>query len=352
MKSYFFQKFSQTHLTLGLVWIGVSTGIANIIQTVSGSAEELYATYKSLTDLRSSLRFIGVADNGLTGSMLYGAGGLDPLASAVQIYTDNFLSASERLQLNTSSLSDEFTALGLTMPTTSDGFKALLKSFDTTTEAGQEMYGRTILLSEEFAALREESTSLNSAFKSLTDSIQNTIDTLYSNMTGGQTQVQMIGSFWETKSTLDTIMSQTTPLSDTDRDRVTALIDQMNSLALNIQKAGTAPAIAISNELISALTGQKTSIDSKMLPSFDVGSAYIPNDMTANIHKGEIIINPTDSDILRKYGIPNLAFNQYDTRPMLTAIYNKIEEFTGYMKRLDDNFDSVLQGNVLRVRTA
>lgn len=37
--------------------------------------------------------------------------------------------------------------------------------------------------------------------------------------------------------------------------------------------------------------------------SFDVGTAFVPQDMTANIHRGEIIIDPRSSDILRRYGI-------------------------------------------------
>lgn len=39
------------------------------------------------------------------------------------------------------------------------------------------------------------------------------------------------------------------------------------------------------------------------LPSFDVGSPYIPNDMTANIHQGEMIIDAKTSSQLRRYGL-------------------------------------------------
>jgi len=38
--------------------------------------------------------------------------------------------------------------------------------------------------------------------------------------------------------------------------------------------------------------------------SFDTGSPYIPYDMTAQIHQGEIIMDRASSDVLRKYGIP------------------------------------------------
>jgi hypothetical protein len=40
------------------------------------------------------------------------------------------------------------------------------------------------------------------------------------------------------------------------------------------------------------------------LDSFAVGSPYIPRNMTANIHEGEMIIDRQSSNILRQYGIP------------------------------------------------
>ena len=41
----------------------------------------------------------------------------------------------------------------------------------------------------------------------------------------------------------------------------------------------------------------------KVLRGFDVGTSYVPYDMSADIHQGEIIIDRRSSDILRQYGI-------------------------------------------------
>lgn len=43
--------------------------------------------------------------------------------------------------------------------------------------------------------------------------------------------------------------------------------------------------------------------EDKARRSYDVGTGYVPYDMSADIHRGEIIIDPRSSDILRRYGI-------------------------------------------------
>ncbi len=42
----------------------------------------------------------------------------------------------------------------------------------------------------------------------------------------------------------------------------------------------------------------------KALNSYAVGTSFVPYDMTANIHQGEIIIDRQSADVLRRYGIP------------------------------------------------
>jgi len=157
---------------------GTASGVSEIIQSFSGDVEELYSTYSSLDLLRFDLTAIGTSTDALTSSMLYGAGGINALSDATQNYIENYLSESEQVAYNTSVMTDKFNDLGLTIPTTKQGFTDLLKSIDVTTESGQDLYGRLILLSDGFNSLVESSDSIKS---SLFDNIQSFIDSISGN---------------------------------------------------------------------------------------------------------------------------------------------------------------------------
>jgi len=59
----------------------------------------------------------------------------------------------------------------------------------------------------------------------------------------------------------------------------------------------------VANQQYQDLLNYINSYKPQALPSFDVGSPYIPNDMTANIHQGEMIIDAKTSSQLRRYGL-------------------------------------------------
>ena len=77
--------------------------------------------------------------------------------------------------------------------------------------------------------------------------------------------------------------------------------------------------------------------------NLDVGSDYIPKDMLANIHKGEMIFNPSESDMLRKAVIGRTQTSGgsmggvYDAQIMgqLQVQTNLIQRFTDIMERFD-----------------
>lgn len=138
---------------------GVDNNLIQLVNTLSGTAEELYNTYRGLDLLRSSIKFMGVEANALGFASIKGAGGIEELANGVNSYLENFLSDTEQLAFQTQLMSDEFAKLGLAMPTSKEGFTNLIKSLDVSSESGQELYGRLIILSDSFAKLFENTSS-------------------------------------------------------------------------------------------------------------------------------------------------------------------------------------------------
>ena len=88
--------------------------------------------------------------------MIRGAGSVDALNSGFESFFENFLTEGEQLAYSTAVITKEFSKLNLTLPTSKDAYKDLLNGLDLTTEAGQELYGRLLLLAEGFAEVADK----------------------------------------------------------------------------------------------------------------------------------------------------------------------------------------------------
>jgi len=77
------------------------------------------------------------------------------------------------------------------------------------------------------------------------------------------------------------------------------------------------------------------------LPQFKVGSPFIPHDMVAQIHQGEMVIDPQSSKVLREYGI-NL--NTKDLTKAMEKNYTKMSEMTTKLSNLETMFRAVTNG--------
>ena len=78
-----------------------------------------------------------------------------------------------------------------------------------------------------------------------------------------------------------------------------------------------------------------TGIDWSAIPGFAVGTPYVANDMLANIHQGEIIIDRRSADVLRHYGVP--VAGSADTRELLAEIKALREEVAELRKHSEAN---------------
>lgn len=78
------------------------------------------------------------------------AGGMDSFAASAQTVFTQFYSAEYQLAKNTANLSAAMAQLGLQMPQSRDGFVALLRGIDVTTESGAALYGQVLSLASAF----------------------------------------------------------------------------------------------------------------------------------------------------------------------------------------------------------
>lgn len=169
-----------------------NNGLLDIVENLDATAEELYTVYISLDELRDRLLFLGQVAQGLSSSMIYGAGSVEALDSGFNAFFENFLTDSEQLTYQTQQITDEFNKLGIALPATKDGFKQLLQSLDLTTESGQELYGRLIILSESFAEVADKTaesiSNLEDELKQLTSTglteFSSGIDSIFSALKG------------------------------------------------------------------------------------------------------------------------------------------------------------------------
>lgn len=76
-------------------------------------------------------------------------------------------------------------------------------------------------------------------------------------------------------------------------------------------------------------------------------------DVAGLVHKGEYVLSQDD---LRNMGgvqnVQNAIEGNSNSDKMIDLLYGKISEMTTYIKKLEKNFDTVIQGNTMRVRTA
>lgn len=187
----------------------VNNNLLLIVENLDATAEELYSIYVNLDELRGRLIYLGHEAQGLSSDMIMGAGSISELTDAFSSYFDNFLSDDEQLTYNTQQLIEKFNSLNIALPTSKDGFRALLSSIDLTTASGQELYGRIIVLNDAFASVANETAKSieelnNLSFESFISSVDKANDTFKSLK---DTALSFINSFSSSSDLKDNLIS-------------------------------------------------------------------------------------------------------------------------------------------------
>lgn len=247
------------------------SSIGDIINTMSGSAADIAGAYKSLVDVRIALGAIGLSTDAVTRSLIAGAGSLDALQSGLGSYVDKILSDPERLAVQTAKLSAEFKRLGVAMPSDKTGFKTLINGIDATTDAGQELLGQVLNLSDGFA-------SLTDGLKSVGQGIDDEITKIRDSMSGGTDT-----SLASAKTQFSILTAQARAGDQTAIDKLPQIAQTMldltdkqagSQLELARIQAGTMASLQQTLDIVRASAAAGTGAKTVIIPGFASGGDF------------------------------------------------------------------------------
>jgi hypothetical protein len=147
---------------------GAGTGIATILQGVSGAVDDLSDTYTGLVAVRNSLKSVGANGFDPSFDLLRGAGGLEGLQDGLDAYLENYFSDTEQFTAASARLSEQFARIGVPQPADAAAFRALATGLDLSQAASAQLFGRLMNVADAFfeisSAVRESERALQSAF--------------------------------------------------------------------------------------------------------------------------------------------------------------------------------------------
>nr|CAC9203407.1 ATPase involved in DNA repair [Pseudomonas putida] len=209
--------------------------------------EGLTAFVQNLEGVNEVVRYlnVGMYDVSVAGGKLAEqlsaiAGGLDVLQSNAATYYGAFISESERMDDTLDAVTRAFVAANQTLPETRTGFRDMVESIDTTTQAGMQMFSTLMALSGQASTYydileQRASNGVNAAFAALQRSIAAQQKAINKSLTDANSRISDLTAI---SSALGSALKQ---LRGTGDDAVRMLRSQAQATlqsALAIAKAG------------------------------------------------------------------------------------------------------------------
>ena len=293
---------------------GLNNNLVQIIGNLDSTAEELYGAYVALDTLRETLKFLKLDTDAISYSSIRGAGSVEALADGMNAYIENFLTDEEQLAYKTMLLRKEFSKLDVAMPSNKEGFTALINSLDLSTDAGQELYGRLIILSEGFATVADETDklmgSIEDSFLKTIQTIEDAINALLGNITGTDSVDKKIEQYWLKREKVDALLAKGDKITKEEVTTLDKLVSEVTSLATGIQSEYKYGNALITKDLVGDLSGVNNVIINvnEQIQSQGINRGFSSGGYTGDggkyqaagiVHKGEYVIN---SEELRALG--------------------------------------------------
>lgn len=306
--------------SLGISSVRTKDEFQAVVSGLDLSTDAGRAMFKSLMDLAPM--FAEITDE------------INDLVASRDEYLEKFMTPSEKLASSQAKLSAGLIKIGQSGNLTEEGFRTLLKGADSTTTAGARLLSQLVELIPAFEEVTSASKELVSAWQSVTDKIMDQVKTIRGGM-GNETQ-----TYAAAQAEFATVSAAARAGDKASADRLTTLATSLLNMAeknsvtaLDLQRmkgyiAGsletTAQTIAANNPGV-------------VLPSFDVGTDYVPRDMIAQIHEGERIVPK--------------AFNHTRDTDALAAAVAKLTAEVAELRRVSEvNEDNTRKTKELLIR--
>ena len=130
--------------------------IAEVIDTLEGSATDIAEIYSSLDTMRNTVVDFGGSAEFLSQEVFHAAGGLGELDDAITSFYDKFASDTLRAAINTGKVTELFNKLGIQLPKTRDEMFSLVNLLTTTDpEAAAKIMAATDALDSFYSGMED-----------------------------------------------------------------------------------------------------------------------------------------------------------------------------------------------------
>jgi hypothetical protein len=143
----------------------LSVGVAGVV----AYEKQLNSLTGTLALLGPAFERIDAASSDTVQTLIGMAGGIDQFKGAAASYFQNYYDETERVDITLGQIGKALGEVGLELPSTRDGFRALVDGLDPMTEAGQQAYTMLMSVQQAFADVVPAAAAAAAATRSIAD---------------------------------------------------------------------------------------------------------------------------------------------------------------------------------------